>query len=516
MPKELIVSEKINLAALMDKGQAIEFFVKNDQFAVGDIYLARVENILPSIDAVFVNLGSTSKMGFLHASDIEGAGPLKRRIFPRQRLLVQVEKQPTGNKGPRVTTNITLTGRFLVLTTAHEQIIVSRRINNPDQKARLKAIATLLKPPVGFGLIIRTEAENATEEELEEDFKELFLQKWKFIIDQFEIQNRPGLLVRDSKDLLHKVLRDVFHYGVQSIVVDNDEFRERAEEYLRDWSFQKPPKVELYKSSDEMLEKFGVTAELRRSLYPRVDLASGGYLLIQPTEAMTVIDVNSGKFTSSHSPAETVFLTNLEAATEVARQLRLRNIGGVIVIDFIDMENKYDRLLLLENFSRALENDPSKPQIGRLSDLGLVEVTRPRTAQSLQEALGHECEACSATGLRFPMLEQVNKASQQQQDDPPVSQQQRTSHQKQENKDLPIAEQDKLPAENNTSLLTFKISSAETSIDKASAESMTANIINDQQAKISIENIEDIPSSETKVHTQELLPGIYKLATDNE
>lgn len=401
MAKSLVIAEEANLAALVDKGKAVEFFFQNHGFSVGDIYTARVENILPSIDAVFVSLG-TEKMGFLHASDIPGHGPLSERIWPKQKLLVQVVKEPTSNKGPRVSTDITLIGRFFVLTTENNNIVMSRRISSANERARLKSIASLLKPPVGFGLVVRTEAMGATEKELEEDFRELFLERWKYVIDQFEAQRRPSLIMADSKDLLYRVLRDVFHDGVDSVAVDNHKAAERAKHYLELWS-HKPPEVNILPVK-KLLKEYGVLDELKLALSSRIELPSGGYMHMQPTEALTVIDVNSGKFTSSRTPAETVLKTNLEAATEIARQLRLRNIGGVIVIDFIDMETKFDRLAVLEHFEKLLETDPAHPQIGRLSDLGLVELTRHRQEKSLFEALGESCSHCKGSGWVFPIF----------------------------------------------------------------------------------------------------------------
>ncbi|HEY9885997.1 MAG TPA: Rne/Rng family ribonuclease [Vampirovibrionales bacterium] len=404
MGKSLIIAEDIGLAALMDRGKAIEFFLQSSDFSLGDIYSARVENILPSIDAVFVNLGS-DKMGFLHASDIPGVGPIANRVWPRQKILVQIVKEPTGNKGPRVSTDISLIGRFFILTNEHENVVLSRRISSPQERARLKAIATLLKPPVGFGMVIRTEAAGATDKELEEDFRDLFMERWKFVIDQFEIKRRPGLIFSDSRDLLYRTLRDVFHEGVTTVGVDNEKALERAKYYLEHWSnSNNPPETEMLSSKDLLL-KHEVKTELENALFDRVELPSGGYIHIQPTEALTVIDVNSGKFTSSNNPEETILKTNIEAASEAARQMRLRNIGGVIVIDFIDMDNKADRLKVLEHFERLLDMDPAHPQIGRLSDLGLVELTRHRQEKSLFEALGSLCDKCHGVGWVFPIFE---------------------------------------------------------------------------------------------------------------
>ena len=436
MAKRLVISESAKVAALMERDKAVEFFFESGDFSVGDIYSTRVENIVPGIGAIFVNMGHGEKMGFLHASDIKGIGQIKDRVFPKQKLLVQVVKEPTGTKGPRVTTDITLIGRFFVLETANDGIVLSRKINDPDERARLKAISTLLKPPT-FGLVVRTEAEGVGEKELEADFRELFLERWRYVIDQFESQRRSGLIIKDCKSMLYRVLRDVYHEGVDDIYVDTEDAEKDAKHYLKLWlplrnkdkkdkdkamtaesnaesndetQVQKAQKEEIRTKvhimpTKELLIEQGVLSELKRALSARVDLPSGGYLMMQATEAMTVVDVNSGRFTSSRNPKETVLLINTEAATEIARQIRLRNIGGVIVVDFIDMEDKSQRIRVLEHFEKQLEIDPVKPQIGRLSDLGLVEITRHRQERSLSETLGRTCDKCSGTGTIYPFFE---------------------------------------------------------------------------------------------------------------
>lgn len=411
MSKQLIISEEKKFAVLMDnKEQAIEYYLDNPDFSIGDIYSVRVENILAGINAVFVNMGHGERMGFLHSHDIEGSQPLREKIFPKQKLLVQVVKEPTLNKGPRVSTKINLTGRFFVLTLEHENIIMSRRISSADERARLKAIATLLKPP-GFGIVIRTEAEGASEQELEIDFKELFLDRWKDIIDKFEGQRRSGLLVRDRKNLLYKVLRDVFHEGVDTIATDCPESAETINYYTQLWGKGRNVNVDIVPSTKELFEKYNVIKELEKTLSEKVELPSGGHILIQQTEALTAIDVNSGRFTSSNNPEDTIIHTNLEAAQEIAKQLRLRNIGGVIVIDFIDMSRKSQRIRVLERLEKFLELDPSRPQVGRLSDLGLVELTRHRQERNIKEALGKKCGSCDGKGITFEIIENMLKNS---------------------------------------------------------------------------------------------------------
>lgn len=395
--KSLIISERDKIAAIMENNKAVEFFIHRGDLLLGDIYTAKVENIMPSIDAVFVNLGN-NRMGFLHASDIPGQGSLHDRLQPNQKLLVQIVKEPTSNKGPRVNTAISLPGRFLVLTTENTNVSVSRKIVDYQERNRLKAMVSLLKPP-GVGLVVRTEAEGKDEYDLEEDFK-LLWDNWKEIADKHEGHKYPGLVYRDQ-DFLYRVIRDAYTSDIGEVYVDSSQGQVKTQQILKNWT-GKDAEISLHKDSN-ILSAFGVEREILNSLQTKVELPSGGYLFVQTTEAMTVVDVNSGRFTSSRTLRETVLKTNIEAGYEVARQLKLRNIGGVIVIDFIDMDDRRDRITVLETLENALMNDRAKPQIGQLSDLGLVELTRRRQGQSLQETFGHACSACNSSGLIFEL-----------------------------------------------------------------------------------------------------------------
>jgi Rne/Rng family ribonuclease len=377
----------------------VEFFVNRGELLLGDIYTAVVENILPGIDAAFVNLGK-DKMGFLHANDVPGQGPLKERLVPKQKLLVQITKEPTGHKGPRVSTAISLPGRFLVLVPEERGVSISRRISEARERARLKATVNLMKPP-GVGLIIRTEAKGQNESELFDDF-ELLWDRWQTVVSEAEAAIGPALIYRDQ-DLLYRVIRDAYSHDVQEIIVDSQDGQRRAAEYLEGWA-SRQTKVLAHVGDSSLLVSKGVDREIEAALSDRVELPSGGHLNIQPTEALTVIDVNSGRFTSSRTQAETVRRTNLEAAQEISRQLRLRNIGGMVIVDFIDMDSRKDQQQVLENFQRALEEDRAKPQIGQLSDLGLVELTRRRQGQSLRELFTVHCTHCHGIGVT-PTLE---------------------------------------------------------------------------------------------------------------
>ena len=392
--KKIIIAERDNIAAVMENGKVTDFFIHRGDVLLGDVYLATVDNILPSIDAAFVDVGS-DKMGFLHAEDIMGKGTLKEKVTPKQKLIVQVVKEPTGHKGPRVTTELSLPGRFLVLMPNEPGVSISKKIENSKERARLKAIVNLIKP-VGVGVIIRTEAEGQSEADIQEDL-EILLEKWNNIITSAETLTPPNLLYRDQ-DLLYRVIREACTDDVKEIIVDTAFAMNRVQNILQNWHINKNVQVTLYKGTEPLLIATDVHKEIKAALQTKVNMPSGGYLFIQTTEALTVIDVNSGKFTSSSTQDETILKTNIEAVHEIARQLRLRNIGGMIIIDFIDMMSRADKLAMMEELEIALEPDKAKPQVGQLSDLGLVELTRHRQGQSLSEIFTKKCPHCQGSG----------------------------------------------------------------------------------------------------------------------
>ena len=392
--KKIVIAERDNIAALLENKKVTDFFIQRGDVLLGDVYLASVDNILPSIDAAFVNVG-TDKMGFLHAEDVMGKGSLKEKLSPKQKLVVQVVKEPTGHKGPRVTTEISLPGRFLVLMPYEPGISVSKKIENSKERARLKAIVNLIKP-VGVGVIIRTEAEGQSEADIQEDL-EILLEKWNNIITSSESLDAPSLIYRDQ-DLLYKVIREACTEDVSEIIVDTPFALNRVQNILQNWHINKGVKVTLYKGNEPLLIAMDIHKEIKAALNVKVNMPSGGYLFIQQTEALTVIDVNSGKFISSATQDETILKTNIEAVHEIARQLRLRNIGGMVIIDFIDMTSRADKLAMLEELEIALEADKAKPQVGQLSDLGLVELTRHRQGQSLAEIFTKKCPHCQGSG----------------------------------------------------------------------------------------------------------------------
>jgi ribonuclease E len=404
MPKQIIIAEQHHIAAVFWEEQIQELIVATGHQQVSDIYLGTVENVIPGIDAAFINIGNSERNGFIHVTDLgplrlkKSAAAITELLLPQQKALVQVMKEPTGNKGPRLTGNITLPGRYLVLMPYGKGVKLSRRIADENERSRLRALAILIKPP-GMGLLIRTEADGKAEEAIMEDLE--FLQKqWESIQYQANYAKPPVLLNRDD-DFIQRVLRDTFSGEVNTIVVDSAAGVKRVKQQLMNWSGGRSPQgvfIDYHREQQPILDYYRVSAAVREALKPRVELPSGGYVIIEPTEALTVIDVNSGSFTRSATARETVLWTNTEAATEIARQLRLRNIGGVIVVDFIDMDSHRDKIKLLEHFNKSLKGDKARPQIAQLSELGLVELTRKRQGKNIYELFGQICPTCGGLG----------------------------------------------------------------------------------------------------------------------
>jgi ribonuclease E len=404
MPKQIIIAEQHRLAAVFWEDQIQELVVATGSHQVSDIYLGIVENVLPGIDAAFVNIGDPDRNGFIHVTDLgplrlkRSAGAITELLTPQQKVLVQVMKEPTGNKGPRLTGNISLPGRYLVLMPYGRGVNLSRRIKSDSERNRLRALAVLIKP-AGMGLLVRTEAEGKAEEAIMEDLEALQKQ-WEAIQQEANSTRPPALLNRDD-DFIQRVLRDMYTSDVNRIVVDSHTGVKRVKQHLLSWSGGRMPDgvlIDHHRDRMQILEYFRVNAAIREALKPRVDLPSGGYIIIEPTEALTVIDVNSGSFTRSATARETVLWTNCEAATEIARQLRLRNLAGVIIVDFIDMDSRRDQLQVLEHFNKALKGDKARPQIAQLSELGLVELTRKRQGQNIYELFGRPCPSCGGLG----------------------------------------------------------------------------------------------------------------------
>ncbi len=401
MSQQIIIAEQARIAALLTDDRVDELVVAQGQYQIGDIFLGTVENVLPGIDAAFINIGESEKNGFIHISDL---GPLRLKkgtfgitelLEPKQKVLVQVIKEPTGSKGPRVTGSISIPGKYLILQPYSQGVNISRKINTETERSRLKSLGVLIKPP-STGLLFRTEAEKIKEELLIEDLEQL-TQQWENILKISEASNPPNLIKRDD-DFSLKILRDYIKESTKSIIIDSKFSVARAKDFLI--NYESDIDIEFHDNSlnQHIIEKYEIKKTIQKALQPRVDLPSGGYIIIEPTEALTVIDVNSGSFTRSANSRQTVLWTNCEAAVEISRQMKLRNIGGVIVIDFIDMESRRDQFQLLEHFTSAIKDDSARPQIAQLTELGLVELTRKRQGQNIYELFGKKCSTCDGTG----------------------------------------------------------------------------------------------------------------------
>ena len=401
MSQQIVIAEQARIAALVKDDRVDELIVAQGQYQIGDIFLGTVENVLPGIDAAFINLGESDKNGFIHVSDL---GPLRLKkgilgitelLEPKQKVIVQVMKEPTGSKGPRLTGSISIPGKYLILQPYGQGVNISRKINTETERSRLKALGVLIKPP-STGLLFRTEAEKIKEELLIEDLENI-IQQWENILKVSETSNPPNLIKRDD-DFSLKILRDHIKSSTKNIIIDSKLSVERAQDFLI--NYETNINIEFHDNAltQHILEKYEIKKTIQKALQPRVDLPSGGYIIIEPTEALTVIDVNSGSFTRSANSRQTVLWTNCEAAVEISRQMKLRNIGGVIVVDFIDMETRRDQFQLLEHFTSAIKDDSARPQIAQLTELGLVELTRKRQGQNIYELFGKKCSSCNGTG----------------------------------------------------------------------------------------------------------------------
>jgi ribonuclease G len=413
--KEILVTVDIDetRAAVREDGELVELFIERPvhQRVVGNIYKGKVENVLPGMQAAFVDLG-LERNSFLYVDDAmpgraevegekvgkppKGSLTIKDVVRPGQEIIVQVAKEPIGTKGARVTRHITLPGRYLVLMPHVDYVGVSRRITDERERERLKQAAARVKP-AGAGLIVRTVAEGATEEELGRDVAFL-LRLWERIQQRAATAPAPSLLHRDL-GLVQRIVRDWLDDTVSQFIIDDREEYQRALDTLELHAPHLKDRVKLYTRTDQSLFDFyGVELEIDKALKRRVWLRSGGYIVIDQTEALTAIDVNTGKFVGTTNLADTVFKTNLEAAREIARQLRLRDIGGIIIIDFIDMEITEHRQKVLKTLEEELRKDRTRANVLGLTQLGLVELTRKKSRQNLDEALMRPCQYCDGRG----------------------------------------------------------------------------------------------------------------------
>lgn len=410
MLKKIVISRFNNTAAILHNSNIKKIATTNYAYQINDIYLGSVHKIFTSINAAFVNLGANQRNGFVHVNDIKC---LKRNqnsvhigniLSINQLVLVQIIKEPTLNKGPRLTTSINLFGRYLVLMPFSSAITISSNIYDKNERSYLQALAVLLKPAT-MGLLVKSSAAGITEELLLEDLR-LLKQQWYFIQKLAVNSSFPCLLYKDE-DLVKKIIRDCYSNEIQAIVADSSDTLGQVRYYLNRWRCISPSdslKLQLFRQPESILEKFSIKSAIISALNPKVHLATGVYLFIESYEAFTMIDVNSGSFNQADSSAENVLRANCYAATEIAYQLQFRNINGVIIVDFIDMDSHKDQLQLLEHFARVLITDSASPQIIQLSKLGLVELTRRRREQSLSELFCSKYKKYSVSWMNYSLL----------------------------------------------------------------------------------------------------------------
>ena len=414
--------------ALLEGDLLVELYVERsaEQGITGNIYKGRVVRVLPGMQAAFVDIG-LEKAAFLYVSDVhqefddlemlmrareeENGNPpaeeeevlnldtpfhIEDLLHEGQEILVQVSKEPLGTKGARITSHISLPGRHLVLMPMVDHIGVSRRIENEAERKRLREIIQHIKPQ-GCGLIVRTASEGKGEAELRQDF-DFLMKMWGNIQKRKAVSPVPSLFHKDL-DISLRAIRDLFTQDVDRVVIDSREEYNKMLEFCDTFMPQLKSSIELYDKEEPLFDYYGIEMEISRALGRKIWLKSGGYIVIDLTEALTVIDVNTGRYVGKRNLEDTILKTNLEAVKEIAYQLRLRNIGGIIIIDFIDMEKESSREKVFQALTDALKKDKSKTNILKISELGLVEMTRKRTRESLGRILSERCFYCEGRGF---------------------------------------------------------------------------------------------------------------------
>ncbi|MDQ7823252.1 MAG: Rne/Rng family ribonuclease [Candidatus Eremiobacteraeota bacterium] len=407
MFKEILISidDLETRVAILEDGQLMEISFAREERLIGSIYKGKVANILPGMQAAFVDIG-LERNAFLcmdDASAILGEDEsidvrhlsIKDILKVNQETLVQIIKESIGTKGARVTTHITLPGRYLVLLPTAQYIGVSRRIEDEKERERLKKMAESIRTSE-FGLIVRTAAEGRDQEDLEKDFQ--FLVKLWEKIQNTSKKNRAPALIHQELTLVYKIIRDIFTPEVDRLIIDSKSEYEKVSELIDIISPRLKSRMHLFNDRRSLFEAYGLEAEIEKALRRKVWLDSGGYLIIDKTEALTVIDINTGKFIGKTSLADTILKTNLEAVPEIARQLRLRDLGGIIIIDFIDMERAEDRQRVLAELAEHLKLDRTKTHLVGITELGLVQLTRKRMNRDIDEYLREPCPYCAGRG----------------------------------------------------------------------------------------------------------------------
>lgn len=385
--------------------------------AVGNIYKGRVINVEPSLEAAFVDIG-LKKNGFLHVSEVVGLSTeevepngevhtkrenrrIQTLLTPGQEILVQITKEAVGEKGPSLTTYISLPGRFLVLMPHAKKHGVSRKIVDEEERRRLRQIIEELSPPTNMGLIVRTAGANQLKRELSKDLHYL-LRLWKAVEERSKTSPAPSLIYQES-DLVTKTIRDIYSPDIQEIIVDSETTYEKARDFLKQIMPKAEKGVKLYKKEEPLFHKYKIEQEIEKIIQKKIPLRHGGSLIIEQTEALVAIDVNSGRFKAGADPEETAFRTNMEATKEVVRQIRLRDLGGVIIIDFIDMQSEGHRRAVEKALLENLKRDRARTKMLKMSRFGIVELTRQRLRPSLRDVLYEYCSICHGTGYTKTM-----------------------------------------------------------------------------------------------------------------
>ena len=414
--------------ALVEDGLLGELYIerKRERGIAGNIYKGRVERVLPGMQAAFVNIGA-EKSAYLHVSDVRGTPDDLKRLFAGdagkssededeeeadrrrvgsgariedllkegQEIVVQVTKEPISTKGARTTRYVSLPGRHLVFMPTVDHIGISRRIASDKERRRLRDIVESMRPP-GSGFIVRTVAEGISEKELKSDM-EFLIKLWNEIVKRSESGRCPALIYNDL-DLLLRTVRDMFTPDVEKLIIDSRSEYDRVKKFIAALMPDFTGHIELYDGTDPIFDGYGIEIEIDRALERKVWLKSGGYLIVDEMEALTAIDVNTGRFVGKSSLEDTITKTNLEACREVAEQLRIRSIGGMNVVDFIDMDRPQNREKVTRTFNEHLRRDRSKATVTRISELGLIEMTRKRTRESLLHNLTEPCTYCEGKG----------------------------------------------------------------------------------------------------------------------
>jgi ribonuclease G len=417
--------------AILEDDLLVELMLDRPDSAriVGDIYLGRVEAVLPGIQAAFVDIG-TEKAAFLHVSDVaredgaddadpadddepengtgDGASGRRRaRRYPPiqdllrkgQEVLVQVTKEPISTKGPRVTAQISLPGRFLVYMPDSNHVGVSRKIEDREERTRLRSLAQEILPEGAGGVIVRTVGEELTRATFERELRSL-LTTWKQIQRKSSRSRSPAVIHREAK-LIKGIIRDLFSVKVDSLIIDSQDVYNEVRQYLEAVDPSLLERVRLYQDPLPLFDAYEIESEIQEAFQRRVMLPSGGYIIIEPTEALVSIDVNTGRYTGKKDPEKTILRTNMDAAREIARQLRLRDIGGIVVCDFIDMDTKQNRDKVLQELRQHLSRDRARTKAFQVSELGLIEMTRQRVRPSLYQMQTAACPTCSGSGRVF-------------------------------------------------------------------------------------------------------------------